>query len=179
MWGRLLIGAALALIPSAAFACTCEDPAQLTPGQLENDIKLMTSRQLHIGVVMRLDAELPGDVRRYRVLEDLTGNLPDQVIVWPYLTRLPDGRYIEGPITSCDFDLPAGKIATVAFQARAGRFEPAPCGVLGPANDSGLRTAGQCVNLWLDDPKLRKRLIAAARTQAGVSRSSRPLSSSR
>lgn len=176
---RAPAAALIASIAAPALACTCENPAQLSPAQLENDLRLMTSRPLHIGRVVRLDSGLSGQARRYRVIEDLTGNLPGEIIVWPSLTRLPDGRTVEGPITSCDFDGEPGKIVTMAFQPRQGRFESPPCGVLGPANDSGLRSAGQCVNLWLTEPKLRDRLIAAARAQAGVSRSSRPPSSSR
>ena len=179
MWGRLLTGAALAFLPSAALACSCDDPARLSPAQLESDLKLIAGRQLHIGRLVKLGTTLPGQARRYQVLEDLTGNLPREVVIWPFLTRLPDGSFVEGPVTSCDHDIEVGKLSYMAFQARDGRFQPAPCGVLGPANDSGLRSAGLCTKFWLDNARLRQRLVAAVRAQPGVRRSSRPASSSR
>jgi hypothetical protein len=179
MLGRLLLGAALALLPSAAHACQCEDPAQLSQSQFENDLKLMTSRQLYIGRVMRVDNNLPGQARRYQVIDDLTGNLPEVVIVQPNLTRLPDGTMIEGPQTSCDFHGVPGNLITMAFQTSGADAKKAPCDVTGAVSDSGLRSAGQCVNLWLEDRRASARLVAAARAQAGVSLSKRPPSSSR
>lgn len=178
--GRFLIGAALAFLSAPALACTCDDPKQLSPAQAAADLKLLASQELRIGQVVRMDGNLLGQARRYRVLDDLTGNLPPVVIVWPNLTRLADGSFVQGPLTSCNFDGEPGKIFFMAFHvARDGRDDPVSCGVLSQVNDSGLRSAGSCVNYYLEDADFRAKLVAATKAQSGVSRSSRPLSSKR
>jgi hypothetical protein len=182
MWGRLLIGAALALVPSAALACQCDDPAGLSTAEKEERARFYAGLDLLFAEVERLDDNR--DFRapqRYRIHKRLWGEPPsDEILIYPLPTRLPNGEVVPSIQTSCDYSGTPGFRKVMAF--RRGPLGPngEPCGVLAKANHSGLSPYGQCLQYLLDDPAFVRRILELKKAQpAGVSRSNLPPSSSR
>lgn len=182
MWGRLLLaGAALAFAPSAAHACQCDDPASLSAADKEERARFYSGLDLIFTEVERSDDDRNGAApQRYRVHQRLWGDVPsDEIRIYPRLTRLPSGETVPSIQTSCDYAGTPGVRKVMAFHRGSPGPNGEPCGVFAKVNDSGLALYGQCLQYMLDDPAFLRRLLELKRAQAGVSRSSRPPSSSR
>jgi hypothetical protein len=170
--GRLLIGAALALVPSAALACTCDDARQFTGKQVEEAAQYLITRGLIVADVERIDKGDPQLPQLFRVERTLVGSpLPSTLLLPAEATRLIR--------TSCDYELRSGFRGLAIFMTRGPKPPIPSCSVFAGANAGGFGLAGLCTYGLLDNPAILRRAIALSKAQAGVSRSSRPRSSSR
>ncbi|MFC7537313.1 hypothetical protein ACFQPG_08030 [Sphingomonas sp. GCM10030256] len=175
---RALLAASLLVLPSAAVACQCDDPADLSAAQREERALFYAGRSLILAEVERIDRGTTlFEPLRYRVIRPLSGAVPKvEILIYPRLTQLPDGSWIGSPGNSCEYFGTRGVRKVMAFTSGRPPNEPALCSAFARANDSGLMPASMCVQYFLDDPEMVRRILEI---QAGVSRSSRPPSSSR
>ena len=134
---------------SAAEACSCDDPSQQTPAQQLEGAQWIARQNFIIAEVIRQPSANVEQPDRYRVLRRIAGMAPDEIIVRPNVTRLPNGQAIIGPVTSCDYSPPPGAPVIMAFTG-AGPGDLI-CGIIGPLSAS-LRPAGMCTQFALQTP---------------------------
>jgi hypothetical protein len=122
-----LVAAALLGAASPAWACQCDDPAQLSEAEQEKGAKWLAEKDLIVAEVERLDPSEPNTPETYKVVRPMIGSAPAIISVPTPFTKLEDGTVLRGPITSCDYAPPAGRRVIMAFFNPSG----APsCGVL-------------------------------------------------
>jgi hypothetical protein len=73
MWGRLLIGAALSFLSSAALACSCDDARQFSPAEIEKAARYLVSDGFIVLEVERIDKGLTSEPQRFAVKRTLIG----------------------------------------------------------------------------------------------------------
>ena len=173
MLGRLLAGAALAFLPSTALACSCDDPRTLDAAGIEKAARYLVNDGLIVAEVERTDKGVPKQPQQFRVKRTLVGSPLPPTLLLPADVSRPYH-------TSCDYELPVGFTGLAVFTRRLPTSTATPCSVLAPASaDAPIRVAGLCTFGLLDNPAIIRRAIQLARPQAGLSRRSRPPSSSK
>nr|WP_314443785.1 hypothetical protein [uncultured Sphingomonas sp.] len=176
MWGRLLFGAALVFAPGAALACSCEDARQFSRHEVEKAARYLIDGGFVVADVERID-DSQGGPQRFAVRRVLVGTLQASLIDIPASTRLLPAGQSDGVVTSsCDTTVAPGFKGRLVLTSGAAGSGPPGCSVF---RDAGLRIAGLCTNGLLNNPAILRRAAAIEQAQAGVRRSSRPLSSSR
>jgi hypothetical protein len=150
--------AALLATGTAAQACQCEDPATFSAKDIEDRAQWIAGRGFVIAEVERLAPSTPND-EHYRVIRPLAGSASGVIRVDRFLTHLPNGQIVAGPITSCDYSAPPGLKRVMAF-TRGGGPDALSCGVLGPINAAYvMRPAGMCTQFDLENPAVLKRVL--------------------
>ena len=178
--GRLLIGAALALAPSVAMACSCDDPNSFNDAEIEKAARYLIDGGFVIAEVERIENKPAGPLR-YRIIRQSFGPTTGaELSVASNAVQMPDGQWLVSPQTSCDS--PSGIVGTrrtMVFRPIRTEGERPSCGVLPKGLVTEWRLAGLCTGSLIENSRILARARTLAMAQPGVSRSSRPLSSSR
>ena len=171
---RIALFLAALISASPALACTCEDPRTLSEAEKRDQSRLLAVQAASIAEVERVGTD---QEERYRIVRPLLGDgaAGSELLIRPE----PTNGYPPAPITSCDYGMPIGQRAVVAFM-RAGVGWPEAqkiaksgvCGIFGAAaiadlhragTAAPLRTAGQCWQYFVQVPENLERVLAAAR----------------
>lgn len=173
LFGRLLLGAALAFVPGAALACSCDDPLRFTEAQVEKAARYLVDEAMIVAEVERVDTAARSQPQQFRVTRTLLGAALPARLLLPAAESRPY-------VTSCDYDLKPGYRGLAIFRTADQARPRSTCSVLATAEASStIRLAGLCTYGLLENPAILRRAVELSGAQAGVKRSSRPRSSSR
>ena len=156
-----LTASALFLMPTAAFACQCDDPADMSEADLDKGAQWMADRGVVVAEV-ELTARDPQSLfETYRVNRALIGTPPEAINVQRYV-RLAGGQVIGQPITSCDYSPSVGQRTVMAFATvvptAAHQAQP-PCSVLVRLSAlPTLQPAGMCTQFMVQTPGMVERV---------------------
>jgi hypothetical protein len=147
----LIMFAALAASAGAAHACQCEDPAQMSAKEQAEAARWIAEQKIIIAEVVRLPGSPPQAAERYRVVRQIVGDAPDEIIVLRHITYLPDGQMVAAPISSCDYSGAVGQQTVMAFTPRGAA---PPCGVLASLAGTTLRAVTMCTQFNVQNPAI-------------------------